>query len=302
MKPALIIHGGAWKIPQDEHADHLIGVEEAAAAAWQILGAGGSALDATEKAVMLMEDDPTFDAGTGSVLNCVGEIELDAMIMSGRNLQTGAVGALKSVRYPIQVARMVMEEGEHNLLVGAGAHSFARLRNVQFVPQAELTVPREIERFHEYQAKPPTTTAEAFAGVHSGGTVGAVAMDAEGNIAAATSTGGTPYSLPGRVGDSPLVGCGTYADNETGGASCTGHGERIMQVVLAKHATDLIKTGENAASAAQKAIDHLKNRVDGYGGIILIDKDGHVGFAHNTPHMACAWVDEHGQLQTYIKP
>jgi beta-aspartyl-peptidase (threonine type) len=173
---------------------------------------------------------------------------------------------------------------------------------MRLAAQAELTVAREVERYKQYQITPPTATAESFTAAHSGGTVGAVAMDVNGNLAAATSTGGTPYSLPGRVGDSPLVGCGTFADNETGAASATGHGERIMEVVLAKHATDLIRNGLNAKQAAVTSIEYMHRRVKGYGGLILIDKDGTVGFSHNTPHMAAAWIDEDGTLQSYIKP
>lgn len=302
MKPALIVHGGAWKIDQSEHAAHLNGVGVAAKAAWELLQQGATALDAIEKAIMLMEDDPTFDAGTGSVLNCIGEIELDAMIMDGQNLRMGAVAAVQGIQYPIQLARLVMEDTDHNMLVGNGAREFARLKGVRFVPQAALTVEREVKRFLSFQAKPPTPITESFGGAKSGGTVGAVAMDQHGNIAAATSTGGVPFSLAGRVGDSPLAGCGTYADNETGGASTTGHGERMMQVVLAKHATDLIRSGMNAPQAAQSAIDYLGKRVEGLGGLILIDKDGTAGFAHNTPHMAAAWVTPEGDLKTYIMP
>ncbi|MFP4321731.1 MAG: isoaspartyl peptidase/L-asparaginase family protein [Anaerolineales bacterium] len=302
MTPALIVHGGAWRIDPAEHAAHVSGVSQAAQIAWERLLAGDSALNAVEQAVMAMEDDPTFDAGRGSVLNCVGEIETDAMIMDGKTLHVGAVGAVQGVQYPIQLARLVMLESSHSLLVGRGAHDFARLKGVPFVPQAQLTVQREIERYREMQANPPSAIAESFTMPQSGGTVGAVAMDTQGNLAAATSTGGTPYSLPGRVGDSPLVGCGTYADNQTGAASATGHGERIMQVVLAKHATDLILTGIDAQTAANRAIDHLQRRVDGRGGLILIDREGRVGFAHNTPHMAAAWYTPAGELQAYIQP
>lgn len=301
MKPSLIVHGGAWRIAEEEQAAHVAGVEQAVKIAWELLQKGGSALDAVEVAVAYLEDDPTFDAGTGSVLNCVGEIELDAMIMDGSNLRMGSIGAVQGIRNPIKLARQIMLDTEHNMLIGSGARDFARMKGERLAAQAELTVSREVERYHRYQDSPPNSTSAAFTSVHSGGTVGAVARDANGNLAAATSTGGTPFSLPGRVGDSPLVGCGTYADNDTGGASATGHGERIMQVVLAKHATDLIRNGNSARLAAQASIDYMEKRVDGYGGIIVIDKDGQIGFAHNTPHMAVAWYDEDGKLCSYIK-
>lgn len=306
-KPALIVHGGAWHIAEAEHAAHLDGVAAAAQAAWAILSRGGTALDAIEQAITMMEDDPTFDAGVGSVLNSIGEVQMDASIMDGSNLRMGAIAAVQGVQHPIHLARLVMLETEHNMLVGQGARHFAMLHGEKMVPQIDLITAREAERFRQYQENPPASASESFSGLgwdklHSGGTVGAVAMDTQGNIAAGTSTGGTPYSLPGRVGDSPLVGCGTFADNETGGASCTGHGERIMQVVLAKHATDLIRNGRSAAQAASESIAYMQQRVEGYGGIILIDKDGQPGFAHNTPHMAAAWYDSSGQLHRYIKP
>jgi len=302
MPARLIVHGGAWRIPPEEHADHLQGVEAAARAGWALLMEGASALDVVEKAVMLLEDDPTFDAGTGSVLNCLGEIEMDAIIMDGRTLEMGAVAAVQGIQNPVRLARLVLEDTDHNMLVGQGAHDFARLKGMRFTPAAALTVPREVKRFMAFQAQPPTKSAESFTAAASGGTVGAVALDNSGNIAVATSTGGTAFSLPGRVGDSPLVGSGAYADNETGGASLTGHGEKIMQVVLAKHATDLIRLGKSAQEAADASIAYLYQRVEGYGGLIVVDKFGGLGFAHNTPHMAVAWVDETGALHTYIAP
>ncbi|NJL94446.1 MAG: peptidase T, partial [Anaerolineae bacterium] len=185
-----------------EHPAHLNGVWQAAAAASALLQAGHSALDAVERAVQLMEDDPTFDAGVGSVLTCVGDIELDAMIMDGESLRVGAVAAAQGLHNPIQVARLIMRDTEHNLLVGSGVRDFARMKGVRLAAQAELTVPREVERFHRYQSTPPTPISEAFTAgtAHSGGTVGAVAIDQAGNIASGTSTGGTPFSLPGASG------------------------------------------------------------------------------------------------------
>lgn len=303
MKPALIVHGGAGNIEESEHPAFINGVEAAAKAAWEILSNGGTALDAVEKAIMSMEDDPAFDAGIGSVLTCVGEIELDAMIMDGSTLRVGSVAAVKNIQNPIHLARLVMAETEHNFLVGTGANLFARMKGMRLAAQAELTVPREVERYRQYQAGTPIPAAESFMPAHpTTGTVGVTAMDKNGNLVAGTSTGGTAYSLPGRVGDSPLVGCGTYADNETGAASATGHGERIMEVVLAKHATDLIRLGYNAQQASQMAIEYMYKRVEGFGGLIMVDKDGNVGFHHNTPHMGVAWIDTEDNLRSYIAP
>lgn len=295
-----MVHGGAWKIAEDTHADHIGGTHVAVEAGWTVLARGGSALDAVEKAVTVMENDPTFDAGIGSVLNRVGEIELDAIIMDGKNLALGAVAAVRGITNPVQLARLLMEDTDHCLLVGDGARRFAEAKGMRLCAQAELTVPREVERFRKLQQTPDYHLSDGFT-PDPVGTVGAVAIDADGNVAAATSTGGVHFKLPGRVGDSPLVGAGAYADNQTGAASVTGHGESIMRVVLAKSATDAIAHGMSVQEAADYAIRTMYERVGGYGGIILVDYRGQLAFAYNTPHMAAAWVDEHGRIQSRIK-
>jgi beta-aspartyl-peptidase (threonine type) len=300
LKPTLIVQGGAWKIAEPTHEDHLRGVRAAAETGWAILARGGSALDAVEAAISLMEDDPTFDAGMGSVLNRVGEIELDAMIMDGKTLRLGSVAAVRGITNPVRLARLIMEDSDHNMLVGEGARRFAELKGMRLAAQAELTIPREVDHYRQLQQIPDYTLSDDFTpDLHD--TVGAVALDTGGNIAAGTSTGGVRYKLPGRVGDSPLVGSGAYADNQTGGASTTGHGESIMRVVLAKTATDAIGHGMSAQQAADHAIRILHERVGGYGGIILVDYRGQAAFSYNTPHMAAAWVDEHGQICARIK-
>ena len=257
-------------------------------------------MDAVEKAVAVMEDDPTFDAGVGSVLNRAGGIEMDAIIMDGQTLSLGAVAAVRGITNPIRLARLIAQETDHSLLVGEGARRFAELKGMRLCAEAELTVRREIARFHRLQKMPDYKLSYEFA-PDPQGTVGAVAIDAEGNIAAATSTGGAAYKLPGRVGDSPLVGSGAYADNRTGGASATGHGESIMRVVLSKTATDAIARGLTAQEAADFAIRTMFERVNGYGGIILADYRGQVAFAYNTPHMAVAWSDENGGVHARIE-
>lgn len=295
-----MVHGGAWKIAEDTHADHINGTRAAAEAGWKILAGGGSALDAVEEAVRVMEDDPTFDAGVGSVLNRVGGIEMDAIIMDGKTLALGAVAAVRGITNPIKLARLISEDTDHSLLVGEGARRFAELKGMRMCAEAELTVPREIERFRELQQKPDYHLAEGFT-PEPQGTVGAVAIDANGNMAAATSTGGAAYKMPGRVGDSPLVGSGAYADNRTGAASATGHGESIMRVVLAKTATDALAHGMSAQQAADFAIKVMFERVGGYGGLILVDYRGEMAFSYNTPHMAAAWVNEGGGVFARIK-
>lgn len=303
MKPTIIVHGGAWRIAEETHADHIGGTHVAAEAGWKILAAGGSALDAIEKAVSVMEDDPTFDAGVGSVLNRAGDIEMDAIIMDGQTLALGAVAAVRGITNPVQLARLISEDTDHSLLVGEGARRFAELKGMRLCAEAELTVPREIERFRKLQLEADYHLLDGFAPdkPHPQGTVGAVAIDAGGNVAAATSTGGAAYKLPGRVGDSPLVGSGAFADNRTGAASASGHGESIMRVVLAKTATDAIGHGMTAQEAADLAINTMFERVGGYGGIILVDYRGQIAFAYNTPHMAVAWSDENGNIHARIK-
>jgi beta-aspartyl-peptidase (threonine type) len=296
-----MVHGGAGNIEDVFHANYLSGTRIAAQAGWKVLIDGGSALDAVEKAVVVMEDDPTFDAGVGSVLNRAGNIEMDAMIMDGRTLKVGAVAAVRGIMNPVKLARLIAQDTDHSMLVGEGARRFAELKGMRLCAEAELTVPREVERFRRLQQIPNYSLSDEFS-PDPKGTVGAVAIDAEGNVSAATSTGGMYYKLPGRVGDSPLVGSGAYADNETGAASATGHGEHIMRVVLCKTATDALSHGLSVQAAADSAIKTLAERVGGYGGLVLVDYRGQIAFAHNTPHMAVAWVDDDGETQARIKP
>jgi beta-aspartyl-peptidase (threonine type) len=291
-QPAFVVHGGAWDIPDAEAPAHLAGCRRAAAAGWDILRAGGSALDAVETAVRLLEDDPAFDAGHGSWLNAAGEVELDAIIMDGSTLGSGAVAAIQHVRHPVTVARLVMTDTAHSLLVGPGAEAFAQAHGVPRCDESELLTGQELARWQAIVANRDFTVRKAFEGEKPRGTVGAVARDQAGRIAAATSTGGTPNKLAGRVGDSPLIGCGAYADDRSAGASATGWGESIMKVVLCKTACDLVAGGRTAEEAAVAAIEVLRRRADGLGGIILVDRTGRLGLAFNTPRMARAWIED----------
>lgn len=246
----------------------------------------------------VMEDDPVFDAGLGSVLNCVGEIELDAMIMDGATLNLGAVAAVRGVANPITLARRIMEHSGHSMLVGEGARRFAEQIGLPLCSQAELAVPREVANYRERQR-----LALGGQTLHTQGvtdTVGAVALDRFGNVAAATSTGGIAFKLPGRVGDSPLVGSGAYADNLSGAASATGHGEMIMRVVMSKTATDAIAAGMTAQEAAGRALSLLQERVGGAGGLIVVDRVGRIGFAHNTPYMAVVGCPSDGAIRAHL--
>lgn len=299
-KPSLIVHGGAWDIPLTEHQAHIDGVRTAADFGWELLLAGHSALDVVEQVVRTLEDDPTFNAGRGSFMNSEGQIELDALIMDGATLESGAVAAVRRITNPISLARLVMNETEHALIVGAGAQDFARKMGIKKVSQQDLLVGRELERWQQSQRSLPRGSRDTLDRPPHG-TVGAVARDRDGNIAAGTSTGGTPNKLAGRVGDSPLIGCGAYADNMTGGASATGLGESLMKIVICKLACDLIGLGLNAQAAADEAIRRLgEERVRGSGGVIIVDHTGHVGYAYNTPYMARATIQPDGTIRAEI--
>jgi L-asparaginase / beta-aspartyl-peptidase len=293
-------------MPDDMVDAHIRGVTNALATGWRVLERGGSALDAVEEAVVIMEDDETFDAGRGSFLNRDGRVQLDALIMDGATLRAGGVGCVEHLRNPIRAARKILSESPHVYFVGEGAEKFAAEHGVPLCKNEDLVIPREVERLREYQAKIPTSDAKGTLEVGhpvpgsdlfapaddptiSHDTVGAVALDRNGNIAAATSTGGTLNKAPGRLGDSSLIGCGCYADNDSAAASTTGWGEPIMKLVLAKWTADRIAAGNLPEWSAQEAMNYLKQRVNGHGGIIVLNRDGHIGISHNTPRMAWAY-------------
>ena len=281
-------------MPDDMVDAHIRGVNNALAAGWRVLERGGSALDAVEEAVVIMEDDETFDAGRGSFLNRDGRVQLDALIMDGSTLRAGGVGCVEHLRNPVRAARKILSESPHVYFVGEGAEQFAAEHGVPLCKNEDLIIPREIERLRKYQEEESQHGNDLFApdaqdATISHDTVGAVALDRNGNIAAATSTGGTLNKAPGRLGDSSLIGCGCYADNESAAASTTGWGEPIMKLVLAKWTADRISAGNLPEWSAQEAMNYLKQRVNGHGGIIVLDPQGHFGIAHNTPRMAWAY-------------
>ena len=289
----MLVHGGAWAIPDDAIEAHLRGVRAAVDAGWKVLTSGGTSLDAVEAAGMVMEDDETFDAGRGSFLNMDGRVQLDACIMDGGTLRAGGVGCVERIRNPIRAAKKILTESPHVYFVGEGAERFAEQHGIELVSNSELVIDREIQRLSEAKKQSYLKMPEEFgAASQYHDTVGAVALDSEGNIAAGTSTGGTLNKAPGRVGDSSLIGCGCYADNQSAAVSTTGWGEPMMKLVLSKWTADRVQEGLPPEEAAQLALAYLKKRLNGHGGIIVVDAKGHCGLAHNTPRMAWALVTD----------
>jgi L-asparaginase / beta-aspartyl-peptidase len=309
MKPSLIVHGGAWDIPDEVVEGCKAGCDRALAAGWSILSRGGSSLDAVEAAVVVLEDDPVFDAGFGSHLNLDGRVECDAIVMDGATLRAGSVATLRHIRNPIRLARKVLEKCPHMMLVAEGAERFGVEQGISLCRPEELVADSERDAWLKCRN---SEHAAAHHRGHEQGTVGAVAIDREGRLMAATSTGGTCCKLPGRVGDSPLIGCGCYADSEAGGVSCTGYGEAIMKVVMAKTAAEFLRhpggkesvpspsvspkpvTEDVASAAARRSVQILAERTQATGGLILLDREGNPGFAFNTPRMAYGYVAEGG--------
>jgi L-asparaginase / beta-aspartyl-peptidase len=279
-QPAIVVHGGAGPIKDDSLEARLDGCKAAALAGWDILLAGGGAVDAAEAAVVVLEDNPLFNAGTGSTLNSLGQVEMDAAIMEGASLGAGAVAAVQRVKNPIKLARRVLEDGRHVLIAGEGASLFARSIGFPECHPAELIIDSEKQRWDSKH-----------------GTVGCVAFDRDGKLAAATSTGGIFNKLPGRIGDSPLIGCGTYA-NKFGAVSCTGYGEAIIRVLLAYDAVRLLQEGSEPTDAAAMALDNLAELTESTAGMILIDAHGRVGFGRNTTHMPVCYVTAGNEPKT----
>ena len=307
-------------MPDSVVASHERGIADALRAGWEKLRRGATAVEAVETVVVSMEDDDTFDAGRGSFLTRDGRVQMDALLMEGSTLRTGGVACVERLRNPIRAARLVLEQSPHVYFVGTGAERFARQHGMALCDNTDLIVPRERERLMRFQtAELAGERDTTFSGadpvgadaaltqvaleaeveealpaelrpfdstLHSHDTVGAVALDGWGNLAAGTSTGGTLSKAPGRVGDSSLIGCGCYADNESAAVSLTGWGEPIMKLVLGKWAVDRVAAGSSPEAAATEAIAYLHKRLGGYGGMILLGPDGRVGMAHNTPRMA----------------
>jgi len=304
---SILVHGGAGDVARSSVGAHVAGCERAAAEGAKVLAAGGSALDAVARAVEVLETDPLFNAGTGACLDSDGHLSLDASIMDGHELRAGAVCALRAFEHPVAIARRVMEATPHVLLAAEGAARFAIAQG--FAPADEASMITEAARL-KWQAARAKGTSESWAG----GTVGAVARDERGHVAAATSTGGMVNKLAGRVGDSPLIGAGTYADDEAGACSTTGHGEAMIRVCLAKTAVEAMRaldgtsiastsinsesgtrvTGKTAAQTSRDAIALMQRRTAQTGGLIVVAPDGSLGLARTTRTMTWASANDSG--------
>ncbi|MBD2448642.1 isoaspartyl peptidase/L-asparaginase [Nostoc sp. FACHB-152] len=279
MALSIIVHGGAKTISEDKVAANHAGCTAAVEAGWAVLISGGTVSEAVEAAIRVLEADQTFNAGFRATLNSEGEIELDAAIMEG-SLSWGAVAAVQGVRHPISVARMIMDD-KPRLLVARGGEQFAADFGAEMCRKEDLVAEEQREQWQEDMeiCDRPNT-------------VGCVALDSSGFLAAGTSTGGTTKQQTGRVGDSAVLGSGLYADGKIGACSTTGDGESIMPVILAKTAIDFLAGDRHPDEAAQMAIDTLVSKVKGEAGCILLDPQGRVGWAYNSSHMACAYMTE----------
>jgi len=290
MIPKIMAHGGAWEWDDALDTGKCTGLKEALSIGNEILQRGGAALDAVEQTVRSLENNPVFDAGTGGYLNQDGLVQLDALIIDGAVRDFGAVGGVTQVQNPITLARKIMEETPQCFFVGDGADKMAEKLGISLIPNEKLVTATMRDFYLAQRTDGPSDT------------VGAIAIDDQGNVAAATSTSGTPYKPAGRVGDSPIYGAGGYAENGIGTAGATGQGENIMRLLLSKYSCDKMAEGLTAVEAAKATMHYIDNIFDdSMAGVIVIDSNGNFGAAHTTPKLAFGWVDEQGEIQTAIK-
>jgi L-asparaginase / beta-aspartyl-peptidase len=294
---ALAIHGGAGTMPRDrlkphQEARYLTALEATLAAGYEVLERGGSSLDAVTAAVMVLEDSPLFNAGRGAVFNAAGKHELDASVMEGAGLRAGAVAGVRRIRNPVLAARAVMERTPHVMLIGPAADAFARKTGLDMVAADYFSTPQRLVALKRAQARAQDDRLEAATEAERHGTVGAVARDCMGNVAAATSTGGFTNKLPGRVGDSPVIGAGTYADNRACAVSGTGDGEYFIRRALAYDVAARMRyVGETLEVAARNALDEVV-RLGGSGGLVAVDAQGNIAMPFSTEGMYRGWVDD----------
>ena len=308
-KVGLVVHGGAGTISRSEmtpqrEREYRAGLERAMTAGYEILKRGGSSLDAAEAAVRVLEDDPHFNAGKGAVFTSIGTNEMDAAVMDGKTLSAGTVASLKHIKNPVSLARLVMEKSGHVMMDGEGAEAFAKENGVQVLPDQKYFFTQE-----RWEALQKVKAAEKSGGggkkyiitdQDRHGTVGAVALDQNGNLAAATSTGGTTNKRAGRVGDSPVIGAGTYANNATCAVSATGDGEYFVRATVAHDVSALMEyRGMSLTEAAQSVLDKVA-KLGGSGGLIAIDRQGNIALPFNTSGMYRGYVDPSGKFVVEI--
>jgi isoaspartyl peptidase/L-asparaginase-like protein (Ntn-hydrolase superfamily) len=306
MTFGIAIHGGAGNVAGDaltpaREAEYRAALTQALRAGYDVLKAGGSSIDAVIAAVVVMEDAPLFNAGRGAVFNSSGEIELDAAVMDGRTRKAGAVAAMRSAKNPVLVARAVMEHTAHVLLAGAGADAFAAAAGFGPVPPDYFFTSQRWNALQEEQRRSRESNSDPMPMHHQHGTVGAVALDSAGNLAAATSTGGRTNKMPGRIGDTPLVGAGTYAANDTCAVSATGHGELFTRAVAAHDiAARMRYAGQSLAVAAASVMADPLLAEAGSGGLIAIDRQGRFALPFNTERMYRGHAGSDGDLQVAL--
>jgi beta-aspartyl-peptidase (threonine type) len=298
-KPIIAVHGGAGRVLPNCGQPLLESVKKAAELGFRVLKDDRTAMEAVTEAVALLEDCGLFNAGAGSALNLEGRVEMEASVMDGKTLMAGAAGLLSDVRNPVQVARLVMEKTDHVFIVGKSAEDLARMFNLK---RRDPTTSARREQYRaqlkslkdgKFDLPKLAVLIEAHPDVFQLETVGAVALDKSGNVAAATSTGGFPLKLPGRIGDSPSIGCGTYADNLSGACSVTGVGEIALRLVLAKTVCNYMEDGKSAQEAVEEAVWLVSKRITGiYNdmGIVAVDLHGRVGAAHSSPNLTWAYM------------
>src|SRR5882724_4234623 len=309
-KFGLVIHGGAGtidrsKMTPEKEREYRAGLERALAAGYDVLKNGGSSLDATEAAVRVLADDPHFNAGKGSVFTSAGTNEMDAAIMGGKTLAAGAVAALKHVKNPISLARLVMEKSGHVMMDGEGAEAFAKENGIELVDAKYFFTQERWDALQKMKAAEKHRTGRAgkafiITDQDRHGTVGAVALDRNGNLAAATSTGGTTNKRPGRVGDSPIIGAGTYANDATCAVSATGDGEYFIRATVGHDVSALMGYRGMALSEAAQAVLDKVAKLGGAGGLIAIDQEGDMTLPFNTAGMYRGYVDANGKFVVEI--
>ena len=301
---SLMVHGGAGaldNVRDDKTAlRYLESIRSTLEHGRQVMELGGSALQAVEACASLLEDDPVFNAGCGSVLNEYGKVEMDAAIMDGRDLSAGAVAAVDNIANPVQLAHLVLARSEHVMLIAEGAMRFADHCGMARVPEDYFYTPDRVEQLRQARLKDKIMLDHDDSSEDSEdrkyGTIGAIARDQNGNLAAATSTGGIVNKRIGRVGDSPIVGAGVWADNETCAVSATGFGEDFMRTVISKTISDFIMMkGMDAEQATRAGIEYLQRKLKGRGGVIVIDRNGNCASGFTTRKMIHGWIEKGGE-------